>query len=58
VDPARSILGDIVYPSGVKPAPNTETLQNGEVVKATDSSASGAIPKTKSKTKTRHKSSQ
>jgi hypothetical protein len=33
VDPTRYRIGNIFYPPGVKPAPGTETFQNGVIVK-------------------------
>ena len=53
VDPSRYSIGNIVYPPGVKPAPGTETFQNGKVV--TNGSAPHAAitiqPKAKHKAK-------
>jgi hypothetical protein len=56
VDPSRYVLGNIVYPPGVKPAPGTETLQNGEVVK--DQPSSSVTIQPKSKTRAKHKSAE
>ncbi len=56
VDPSRYSIGNIVYPLGAKPAPGTETLQNGKVVTDKTSTAITIQPKAKSKAK--HKSAQ
>jgi hypothetical protein len=55
VDPSRYRIGNIFYPPGVKPAPGTETFQNGQIVTNGTAPHAAVTIQPKPKVRAKHK---